>query len=238
RYVWMSAAMSSDLWAMDILKLKGSRARSGPWSPAAAPRSMHHKITASEVAFLLLLFHRSAAVVIDHAALPLGTGRKQHFLDDLGQRARAALDGAGERITAERAETHPAQLRLLARLEPHALVVHHDERAFAAHHRPLCREVQRHDGDVLQVDVLPDVELGPVRQRKHPQALALVLARVVQAPELRALAFRVPAMLGRAEREDPLLGPRLLLVTACAAEGGIEPVLVQRLLQALGFHDV
>ena len=50
--------------------------------------------------------------------------------------------------------------------------------------------------------------------------------------------LRVPAVLRVAEREHALLGARLLLVAARAADGGIEAVLVQRLLQALGLHHV
>jgi hypothetical protein len=41
-----------------------------------------------------------------------------------------------------------------------------------------------------------------------------------------------------AEREDALLGARLLFVAPGTAKGHIEAVLVQRLLQALGLHDV
>ena len=37
-------------------------------------------------------------------------------------------------------------------------------------------EVQRHDRNVLGVDVLPDVELGPVRQREDAHALARLCA--------------------------------------------------------------
>ena len=84
-----------------------------------------------------------------------------------GSVSALALDRAGERIAAERAEAHLLHHRRLAGLERHALVVDHDQRAVALDHRPLLREVQRHDRNVLEVDVLPDVELGPVREREH-----------------------------------------------------------------------
>ncbi len=45
-------------------------------------------------------------------------------------------------------------------------------------------------------------------------------------------------MAGGAEREDPFLGAGLFLVTARAAEGGIETVLIERLLQSLGLPHV
>ena len=62
-------------------------------------------------------------------------------------------------------------------------------------------EVERHDRDVLEVDVLPDVELGPVRQREDADALALGFARVVERPQLGALVLRVPAVLCRCGSE-------------------------------------
>src|SRR4029078_2355344 len=102
-------------------------------------------------------------------------------------------------------------------------------RPVALDHRPKLAVVEGNDRDVLQVDVLPDVELGPVRQREDADRLALVLARVVEAPELRALALRIPAVLRAAEREHALLGARFLLVAAGAAERGVEGVLVQPL---------
>ena len=45
-------------------------------------------------------------------------------------------------------------------------------------------------------------------------------------------------MAGRAEAEDALLGAALLLVAAGAAEGGVEAVFVERLLQPLGLPHV
>ena len=45
---------------------------------------------------------------------------------------------------------------------------------------------------VLQVDVLPDVELGPVRHGEHAEAFALAHARVVCAPQLGTLLLRIP----------------------------------------------
>ena len=58
-------------------------------------------------------------------------------------------------------------------------------------------EIQRHHRNVLRVDVLPDVQLRPVRERKHADALALVDAAVVQVPQLRPLVLRVPLASGR-----------------------------------------
>ena len=45
---------------------------------------------------------------------------------------------------------------------------------------------------LLALDVLPDVELGPVGDREHAHVLARVHARVVQGPQLGPLVLRVP----------------------------------------------
>jgi hypothetical protein len=73
------------------------------------------------------------------------------------------------------------------------------------HRRPFCGEIERDDLDLLAQDILPDVELGPVGQGKHPDAFALVLADIVERPQFGTLALRVPAVVGVAEAEDPLL---------------------------------
>src|SRR5206468_736482 len=101
-------------------------------------------------------------------------------------------------------------------------VVHHDEAAVALDHGPDGGEVERDDGDLLQVDVLPDVELGPVGEREDADALALQDLAVVEVPQLRPLVLRVPLALAVAEGVDPLLGAALLLVPAGAPEGGVE----------------
>ena len=92
-------------------------------------------------------------------------------------------------------------------------------------------EVERHDGDVLLVDVLPDVDLGPVRQRKHADALAGPDAAVEQVPELRPLPLGIPLALLVAQREDALLGARPFLVAPGAAERRVEVARFERVEQ-------
>src|SRR3546814_3818125 len=86
--------------------------------------------------------------------------------------------------------------------------------------------------------VVPYGELGPGGEGEDADALAPGLAGIVETPELRPLIFRVPAVVGRAEGENPLLGPALLLVPPGAAEGRVEPVAIQRLLETFRLpHD-
>src|SRR5439155_14000244 len=76
------------------------------------------------------------------------------------------------------------------------------------------------------------------REREDSHRLAAPVARVEQLPQLGPLVLGIPAVLRRAEREDPLLRARLLLVAPRPAEGRVEAVLVERLLQRLGLHHV
>ena len=105
------------------------------------------------------------------------------------------------------------------------------EHPVAAEHLPLVREVDRRQLELLAGDVLPDVELGPVRDREDADLLALADAPVVEVPELGALSARVPLAEVVAEAEDALLRAGLLLVAAGAAHGGIELVLLDRVEQ-------
>src|SRR5206468_7651134 len=115
----------------------------------------------------------------------------------------------------------------------HALDVIGDrvEHPVAAEDLALVREVHQRDLEALGEDVLPDVELGPVREGEHADVLAAADAPVVDVPQLGALVARVPAAEVVAEGEDALLGPRALLVAPRAAERGVEAVLLDRVEQ-------
>ncbi len=89
-------------------------------------------------------------------------------------------------------------------------------------------EVDGRQRDALVGDVLPDVELGPVRQRKGADALALLDATVIERPQLGSLVLGIPLAEAIAERVDPLLGARALLVAARTADRGVEAVLDHR----------
>src|SRR5690606_10948974 len=108
----------------------------------------------------------------------------------------------------------------------------------ALHRRTRRGEIERHDGNGLARDILPDVELGPVADREDADALTLRLAGVVEAPEFGPLPLGVPAVARGAEGEDAFLRPALLLVAPRAAEGDVEAVEVERLLEPLGLPHV
>src|SRR5207244_4046891 len=109
---------------------------------------------------------------------------------------------------------HPAfhDLRLLAGHRDDERLFLDDQRIAADDDLALPGVVHRDDGDVLEVDVLPDVDLGPVRQREHADAFARAQLAVEQVPQLGALPLWIPLAVRVADGEDALLGARTLLV--------------------------
>ena len=90
---------------------------------------------------------------------------------------------------------------------------------------------------LFDVDVLPHVDLGPVREREDADAFARSNAAVQQVPQLRPLVLGIPLALRVAQREDPLLGARSLLVAPSAAERGVEIARLERVEQRLGLEQ-
>src|SRR6202790_567014 len=176
--------------------------------------------------------------MINDAPAALGETTLHSLANDLRDGRSAALERASQRIATERAESDSSDLWALTRFERETIVVDHDERPAAANHRARLREIERDHGDSLLMEVDPDVELGPVRERKHADALAFAFAPVVKAPRLGALPFRIPAVLGIPKRKHALLGARALFIAPGAAERYVEPILVERLTQGLCLHDI
>ncbi len=139
-------------------------------------------------------------------------------------------------IASERpvADEHP--LGPLAGEQPR-LGAHREQLAGAPHDVALGREVQRNDLDVLVRDVAPDVEFGPVRQREHADALARLHAPVVEVPQFRALALRIPLAVAVAERVDPLLRARALFLAPRAADHRVVVARLQRVEQPLRLQE-
>ena len=102
----------------------------------------------------------------------------------------------------------------------------------------LLREVERNHGNLLDVDVVPHVELGPVRQRKHANALARTDAAVQEVPELRPLTLRDPTVPSRraAKTRAPLARDRSSSRRA-PAERGLELPGFERVEERLGLEQ-
>ena len=120
----------------------------------------------------------------------------------------------------------------------HPVIVEHDELPAALDHRTLRGEIERHDIEPLAQDVAPDIALGPIGEREDARGLARAEPAIQKPPHFGALLARVPAVARRAEGEHALLRPARLLVAPCAADGAVEAMRIERLLQALRFHHI
>src|SRR5688572_13158350 len=196
----------------------------------------------SEVPLSLLLLHGPVGVVVDDPRAALGGAGDHHLLDDLLDVRRRGPDGPGTGDAAQAAESAQDLLDLLRRRWAIALaatehVIEDDDLPIADHRLARLREVQGVDGNLLEIDVLPHVELGPVGQREHPDRLAGIDPRVVEVPQLGPLIFGIPLTELVTEREEALLRARLLLVAAGTADGGIEAMMAQPGQKSLRFEE-
>src|SRR5882762_4630696 len=128
---------------------------------------------ALEVALALLDFHRAFLVVIDRAIFTLGPAERNHLLDDFGNAIGIRPDRSRARYATERPHAALDGLnlfswaKLIVRINQNDRAVAHDRLAF------FCK-IKRHNRDILDVDVEPDVEFRPVGERKNADALAFV----------------------------------------------------------------
>src|SRR6185295_14465895 len=92
----------------------------------------------------------------------------------------------------------------------------------------LVAEVDDRHFEFLALDVLPDVELGPVAEREDAHVFAGIDARMVEIPDFRPLIFRIPLAEAVAKAEEPFLGAGFFLVAPRAADGAIEAEFLDR----------
>ncbi len=110
--------------------------------------------------------------MIDDAPLALGSCRAQGFGNDIVQSGRVTLDTGSQRIATEGAESYFAYLRRFAGFERQPIIIDQDPLVETLYDRSIFCEIEGHDRNVLQADVLPNVPLGPIRERKNPDRLA------------------------------------------------------------------
>src|SRR5690242_11521976 len=193
--------------------------------------SMTVSLEVLEVAATFPVFHgRLANTVVRARLAALGDARGGDLLHHCLERLGPRLHRAGARHVAHCPVAHARLERLLA-VDQLDEVAQRVEHPVALEHLTLVRVVDRRDLEVLLGDVLPHVELGPVRDREHAHVLPLLVAAVVQRPKLGALRLGIPLAGLVAEGEDALLCAGALLVAAGAAESGVEAVLGDRVEQ-------
>ena len=101
--------------------------------------------------------------MIDGASLTFRRCREQHFLDHFGQRCSLALNSASEGVTTQSAKANRSLHRSLIRLQRQPMIIDHDQHAISHNGGTFSRKIQWHNFDIFQLDVLPDIELCPIR---------------------------------------------------------------------------
>ena len=71
---------------------------------------------------------------------------------------------------------------VVLRVERQPVVVDHDPGSAALNDRSLLGKIKRHDRDILDGDVMPDVKLGPVGERKDTNGFAGVNPSIEEIP--------------------------------------------------------
>ena len=78
------------------------------------------------------------------------------------------------------------------------------------------------DRDLFGLDVLPDVKLHPVADRKNSEMFPDILPAIIEAPKFGPLVLRIPLTMGVAMGEKSLFCPCFLFVTTGTAKAGIK----------------
>src|SRR5215471_7900145 len=86
-------------------------------------------------------------------------------------------------------------------------------------------EVNRGHFEILPMDILPNIHLGPVAEGKDPHVFARINTGIVKIPNLGTLVFGVPLAEAIAETEEPLFGASFLFVPPRTPDATIEPEL-------------
>src|SRR5215469_17737693 len=129
--------------------------------------------------------------MVNHTIFPLRASEKLQLLNDVANRRCSRANGTRTVRATQRAHSAHNHFGLLTgkRLDS---VLHRNELPSPNEHLPFLREVERHDGDLFSIDVLPNVEFRPIRQRKDTHALSCFDATVEEVPKLRPLILGVP----------------------------------------------
>src|ERR1019366_378343 len=115
----------------------------------------------------------------------------------------------------------------------HKGLLHRDERIATHQHEPRLGEVKRNDGNLFEMNVVPDVELSPIGKRENANAFVGPDAAIEEVPQLGALIFGIPLPCTVAKGENAFLGAGFLLIATRTAKSRIEVVVAQCIEQGL-----
>src|SRR6185295_11303103 len=97
-------------------------------------------------------------------------------------------------------------------------------------------EIEIHEGNVLELDVFPNIDLRPIQQRVDSDVCAWREGRLELIPEFRRLIAEIPITMFVTRREVSFLGSRPFLICAHTENDAGIAFLLDQLLESIGFQ--
>ena len=160
-----------------------------------------------EVTLTLFLLHGAFLVKVDDPGGAFGFGFGHHFFNDFFNAVSFRFNGTGKWITSQSSKANCANFLLCRYFWRHAVIVNKNEIAINIDNISGGRIIEWYNGNVFFADLLPDIQLCPVGDRKDPDTFTLVNFSIIEVPEFRPLIFGIPLMGTITEGEYSFFGP-------------------------------
>src|SRR3954470_5493861 len=178
-----------------------------------------------EISFLFAQLHgRLGSLIIHSGSAALRYPGHRRLGDDFCRRCGNGLHWTRARHVPDRAESNRHTFHHFICFWLYQ-VRYRQQSAGPAHHITTVCEIDRRHAQTLTLDVLPDIQLGPVADWKNADVFALVHTRVVKAPKFRSLVLGIPLAKLIAEGKNTFFGARFFLIAPRSSDAGIETVL-------------
>src|SRR4029077_1529210 len=97
-------------------------------------------------------------------------------------------------------------------------------------------EIEIDEGNVLALDVFPNIDFRPIQQRMNSDVCPRRKSRLELIPELRRLIAEIPIAMFVTRREVAFLGSRPFLICAHTEDDACIALLLNQLLEPIGFQ--
>src|SRR6185295_2676578 len=97
-------------------------------------------------------------------------------------------------------------------------------------------EIEIDEGNVFELDVLPNIDFSPIQQRMDPDMCSWRKGRLELIPELRRLIPEIPIAMLVTRREVTFLGSLFFNVSATTENNARIALLLNQLLEPIGFQ--
>jgi 3'-phosphoadenosine 5'-phosphosulfate sulfotransferase (PAPS reductase)/FAD synthetase len=158
---WDPKNQRPELWDIYNAKIhKGESIRVFPlsnWTELDIWQYIHLKIS---LTFLLL--HTGILIEINDTGGTLTFSSGHHLLYNLLNRIGITLYGPSQRPTPQSTETYFLHFNTVPIFFGQAVIISHNQISIYIHHRTFLGKIKRHNRNIFQTDVLPNIQLSPV----------------------------------------------------------------------------